>query len=270
MAFERRRSPRERRLNSDLRALQELSNESSILDFEGRGNPPEQYRIFFHGKGLWRVPDSTDVLLRDYHEVTITLTSAYPRMIPELAWQTPIFHPNISASGVVCLGGYGTHWVPSLMIDELCNMLWDMIRYRNFDIESPYNREAAVWTKNQTMYGFPVDDRPLRNLVSVERADSLIELDESHLLDQSAPKPPAPLSSPAPPARPQPPGVQPAWNPGMAPLPGNPYPASPNSQSPVYPTPPSADESEVQFLDPTDSPAPPNEESGDNDIMFIE
>ena len=166
MAFERRRSPRERRLNSDFRALQELSKESSILDFQGSGSPPEQYRISFHGKGLFRVPDSTDVMLRDYHEVTITLTSAYPRMIPELAWQTPIFHPNISASGVVCLGGYGTHWVPSLMIDELCKMLWDMIRYRNFDIESPYNREAAVWTKNQTLYTLPVDDRPLRNIVN--------------------------------------------------------------------------------------------------------
>ena len=66
-------------------------------------------------------------------------------MMPELAWKSPIFHPNISASGVVCLGGYGTYWVPSLALDELCSMLWDMIRYENFDETSPYNREAAAW-----------------------------------------------------------------------------------------------------------------------------
>lgn len=167
MVFERKRSPRERRLNSDLRALQDLTQNSSIVRYEAAGDPPERYRIFFQGIGLWRAPDSSDVLLRDHHEVAVTLTSAYPRSIPEIAWQTPIFHPNISASGVVCLGGYGTHWVPSLMIDELCHMLWDMIRYRNFDIESPYNREAAVWTKNQAQYAFPLDDRPLRDQVKV-------------------------------------------------------------------------------------------------------
>ncbi len=265
MAFERRRSPRERRLNSDLRALQELSKESSILDYEGRGNPPEQYRIFFHGKGLWRVPDSTDVMLRDYHEVTITLTSAYPRMIPELAWQTPIFHPNISASGVVCLGGYGTHWVPSLMIDELCNMLWDMIRYKNFDIESPYNREAAVWTKNQTMFTFPVDERPLRNLVNVVREDASIDLDDSHGLEKKR----AGFQTP------QPNHPQPTWpatssdlnNPSLIP------PTSPvqHSQPLANPAQPSVNESEVHFLDATDPPkrSDPEPES-DNDIMFIE
>ena len=87
-------------------------------------------------------------------------------MIPSLAWQTPIFHPNISSGGVVCLGGYGTHWVPSLTLDEMCIMLWDMIRYRNYDSESPYNREAAIWVKNQTQFALPIDNRPLRNLVA--------------------------------------------------------------------------------------------------------
>jgi hypothetical protein len=45
-------------------------------------------------------------------------------------------------------------------------MLWDMIRYRNFDIESPYNREAAIWAKNQNNFRLPVDGRPLRNRMS--------------------------------------------------------------------------------------------------------
>ena len=84
--------------------------------------------------------------------------------MPELRWLTPIYHPNISEIGMVCLGGYGTHWVPSLNLDELCGMLWDMARYHNYDIRSPYNREAALWVANQTAFRFPLDARPLRDL----------------------------------------------------------------------------------------------------------
>ena len=84
--------------------------------------------------------------------------------MPELRWLTPIYHPNISEIGLVCLGGYGTHWVPSLQLDELCNMLWDMARFHNYDIRSPYNRDAALWAANQTTFTFPTDRRALRDL----------------------------------------------------------------------------------------------------------
>ena len=53
--------------------------------------------------------------------------------------------------------------MPSLNLDELCEMLWDMIRYANFDVESPYNREAANWAKMQNEFRLPVDPRPIRD-----------------------------------------------------------------------------------------------------------
>src|SRR5262249_16563134 len=90
--------------------------------------------------------------------------ASYPRTMPEIRWMTPIYHPNISEIGMVCLGGYGTHWVPSVQLDELCIMLWDMLRYHNYDIRSPYNRDAALWVANQTVILFPTDARPLRDL----------------------------------------------------------------------------------------------------------
>jgi len=160
-----RRSPRTRRLISDHQAVQRLAGESSIFSFEAKGAPPEVYRFIFRGLGIWR-PQAHQVALRDEHTVIVELGAAYPRLIPGLSWQTPVFHPNISSGGVVCLGGYGTHWAPSLTLDELCVMLWDMIRYKNFDTESPYNRDAALWAKSQQQFGLPVDTRPLRNLVS--------------------------------------------------------------------------------------------------------
>ncbi|MCR9117140.1 MAG: ubiquitin-conjugating enzyme E2 [bacterium] len=161
-----RESPRMRRLRSDHRALTQLANESSILEFTVDGNPPDFYRLTFSGNGFWRPENAADVFVQQRHIVTVKLGAAYPRLMPELAWQSPIFHPNISASGVVCLGGYGSHWVPSVGLDELVVMLWDMIRYQNYDIESPYNREAAAWARSQSSYGFPCDTRPLRDLVA--------------------------------------------------------------------------------------------------------
>jgi hypothetical protein len=160
----------------------QLSADSQILDFTAPGplfgGPPEVYDVRFSGLGLWKPDGSDEVLIREGHEVVVRLGASYPRMMPELIWRTPIFHPNISANGVVCLGGYSTHWVPSLQLDELCTMLWDMIRYANYDVDSPYNRAAAQWTKEQTRYQLPIDHRPLRD---VSRESTAHEPEQSPL-----------------------------------------------------------------------------------------
>ncbi len=165
-------SPRTRRLRTDRKVLTELRSESTILDFDVNDVRSESYTVRFFGKGLWRCDGSGEVLIRDRHEVKIDLGAGYPRSLPGLSWITPIFHPNISAGGVVCLGGYGTHWVPSLNLGELCEMLWDMIRYRNFDVESPYNREAALWAKSQHTHQLPIDPRPIRDRVATPQNDT--------------------------------------------------------------------------------------------------
>ena len=155
-------SPRIRRLHNDLAALERIRSDSSVFRFSAQGDPPQHYMISFKGKGLWR--DRGKVRVLEDHRVEIKLGASYPRTIPEIRWITPVYHPNISEIGMVCLGGYGTHWVPSVQLDELCVMLWDMARYHNYDIRSPYNREAALWVANQTTFLFPTDSRPVRDL----------------------------------------------------------------------------------------------------------
>jgi hypothetical protein len=146
-----------------LAALERLRSESSVFVFKtAHGNPPQHYTLGFRGASLSR--DRGKIVVREYHEVDIRLGTQYPRTMPELRWLTPIYHPNISEIGMVCLGAYGTHWVPSLALDELCVMLWDMARYQNYDIRSPYNREAALWAANQSSFRFPMDGRTLRDL----------------------------------------------------------------------------------------------------------
>jgi len=185
-----RESPRTRRLRTDLKALESLRNDSTILDFVAQGNPPESYVITFHGRGLYRREGNPETLVRDSHEVAVRLGASYPRVMPEMGWRSPIFHPNISGSGVVCLGGYGTYWVPSLNLDELCEMLWDMIRFQNYDPSSPYNREAARWIEHQREFTLPIDTRPIRDrLTDDETQPTAVEpvldaevlfLDDSH------------------------------------------------------------------------------------------
>ena len=43
-----------------------------------------------------------------------------------------------------------------------CSGTW--LRYHNYDIRSPYNRDAALWVASQTTFLFPTDPRPLRDL----------------------------------------------------------------------------------------------------------
>ncbi len=233
MAYE---SPRIRRLRSDLAALERLKAESTVFRFKAvTGTPPQHYVIGFAGKSLAR--EKGKVVVRDFHEVDVKLGASYPRTMPELRWLTPIYHPNISEIGMICLGAYGTHWVPSLALDELCVMLWDMARYQNYDIRSPYNREAALWTANQTAHRFPMDGRPLRDLrtgaprveppapkapepepephpfepiIELDDTNSVVVLDMEVDLRPSAPRPPRePLNLfPNAPARPTPPPVQ--------------------------------------------------------------
>jgi ubiquitin-protein ligase len=154
-------SPQMRRLKNDLIAMEALAGDSTVFRFTSSGKPATRYLIEFHGRSLAR--EKGKVAFRDFHQVEIKLGAAYPRTMPEMRWLTPIYHPNISEIGLICLGGYGTHWVPSLHLDDLCTMLWDMARYHNYDIRSPYNREAALWASNQTTFPFPTDMRPMRD-----------------------------------------------------------------------------------------------------------
>ena len=180
-----RKSPRQRRLEADFRSVVELNAESSIFSFNATGDPPTRYRLLFDGPGIYR-DSNGKIQLIEKHEVIVELGAAYPRLVPNLLWQTPIFHPNISNNGVVCLGGYGTHWVPSLTLDEMSTMLWDMIRYKNFDIQSPYNREAALWARDQRMYHFPLDDRDIRDLVNKpKKPDNQFETSDTSVDDES-------------------------------------------------------------------------------------
>ncbi|RUL89099.1 ubiquitin--protein ligase [Tautonia sociabilis] len=174
--------------------MERLRDESTIFRFGAQGDPPQRYLIEFHGRSLAR--ERGKVIEWQTHQVEVKLGASYPRTMPELRWLSPIFHPNISEIGLVCLGGYNTHWVPSLQLDELCEMLWDMARFHNYDLRSPYNREAALWAASQATFAFPMDDRPLRDLRAAKGREAVVSRPES-FNRRSGISEPASLSAPS-------------------------------------------------------------------------
>jgi ubiquitin-protein ligase len=171
-------TPRVRRLKADSDALRLLRENSTILDYQAFGDPAERYMVTLRGKGLVRKAESDPVEVAEVHRVEIRLGIDYPRSRPDLQWLTSIYHPNISAVGAVCLGGYSTNWVPSLGLSELCEMLWDMVRYANYDPKSAYNYAAGRWCETQTQYDFPLDARTLRDRMTKTIGDNIIRFSE--------------------------------------------------------------------------------------------
>jgi ubiquitin-protein ligase len=168
-------TPRVRRLKADADAMKLLKENSTIVDFQAHGDPAERYLITLKGKGLLRKSEADPVEIAEVHRVEIRLGIDYPRSRPDLQWLTAIYHPNISAVGAVCLGGYSTNWVPSLGLAELSEMLWDMVRYANYDPKSAYNYAAGRWSETQTQYDFPLDPRDLRDRMTRTIGDNIIK-----------------------------------------------------------------------------------------------
>jgi ubiquitin-protein ligase len=171
-------TPRTRRLKADFEGLRALKDHSSILDFQAFGDPPERYLVTLRGKGLIRKSENDPVETAEVHRVEIRLGIDYPRSRPDLQWLTNIYHPNISAVGAVCLGGYSTSWVPSLQLAELCEMLWDMVRYANYDPKSAYNYAAGRWSEAQAEFQMPIDKRALRDRMARTVGDNIIRFTE--------------------------------------------------------------------------------------------
>lgn len=89
----------------------------------------------------------------------IELLSRYPFQEPSATITTPIFHPNVYASGKVCLG---TKWLPTQGLDLLIKRIIQIITFDPLILNeaSPANGKALSWYKQaSTQYpsSFPTD-----------------------------------------------------------------------------------------------------------------
>jgi len=159
-------TPRERRLLSDLRQMNELASSGEVV-FRAEGSPPETYHVMFNLPGLARKTDGT-LVVRGLHRCTLYLHRDYPRRPPVVTWLTPVFHPNLlppERNGGVCIGT----WSASESVADLCRRLRDLVSYRALNALDALDQEAGAWASaNAVDPGTPVAELallPVENVV---------------------------------------------------------------------------------------------------------
>lgn len=177
-------------LEDEIRSLQQFAEGNEILSVERVERNPQQIRLIFQGIGLG--PGDTlddEVEPRDRHECDVHFTSRYPDDPPQLRWQTPIYHPNLSSSGFVDLDDVGCSWEADPSLTTLCECIWNTIRMARVDLSDVKNMTAKGWLERQTEFELPLDKRELRvsvhprpeNIVHYQRRDGTLDLvDQKH------------------------------------------------------------------------------------------
>lgn len=154
---------RDRLLANQLESLSKLSGDSSILDFQHQGDPPEEYQVTFRGLGISGIDDDGNPIFTDSHQILIQMAYLYPDRGPDLKWETPIFHPNVSNSGFVDLRDIGLQWDPKMDLEIICERLWDVIRLAYVDIPGAKQLAARDWFRTGLNLNLPLDARTLRD-----------------------------------------------------------------------------------------------------------
>ena len=146
------------RLQSDLERLQALATTSggriALHSGPTAASPFAIVELRYATAGSDRYP----LERREQTRIGIALPARYPFQPPLATVQTPIWHPNVFASGTICLG---TRWSPTEGLDLFVQRLARLLTFDPLlvNIASAANREAAAWyerARRQHPAGVPV------------------------------------------------------------------------------------------------------------------
>lgn len=97
--------------------------------------------------------------VQDETKIKIELLAKYPFVEPKVTIATPVFHPNVYSSGLIC---FGTKWLPTQGLDLLVQRVVQIITFDKsiLNEDSPANRAALDWyrrARSQHSSAFPTD-----------------------------------------------------------------------------------------------------------------
>ncbi len=139
----------------------------SINVIQVEGQPPDSYEIEYLIKGYVRDVDGT-IREGSQHRIRISLPFGYPHFPPTVKPLTSIFHPDIDPDAV----RIADFWQQNSSLPELILHIAEMICGNIYNLEDPFNQEAADW------YAEHINELPLDSLHIAD-----IESTEDHLDD---------------------------------------------------------------------------------------
>lgn len=145
-------SPRELRLNSEIKELDKLQSRSRYISVKYSGEPTNKLLITYTCTGVYRDEVTGEVRRTTFHQMEIQIPEKYPNERPFFRWLTPIFHPNIVVGNNVCLGDI---WEVSNTLKEYIIDIGELIQYKRFNATNSYNDAASEWVK-KNQHTFPV------------------------------------------------------------------------------------------------------------------
>jgi ubiquitin-protein ligase len=147
------------RIRADAERLQTLSARSSgrirAVQLPARGMPRAVIEMDYATAGSRAYPAER----RTQTRLVLDLPGRYPFQPPIATITTPIQHPNVFASGVVCIG---TKWLPSEGIDLFVRRIAQLVTFDPLivNVGSAANRDALGWyldAKRRHPEAFPTD-----------------------------------------------------------------------------------------------------------------
>lgn len=85
------------------------------------------------------------------YKLKITIPPDYPFKPPHIVFDTPIFHPNISQDGIICVDILKNNWSPALTLERI--MLSIMMLLETPNPDDPLDAGAAsLYKRNREEY----------------------------------------------------------------------------------------------------------------------
>lgn len=178
------------RLQSDLERLRALAASSDgrivLLSAPTAAAPYASLELRYATAGSDRYP----VERREQTRISISLPARYPFQPPMASVQTSVWHPNVFASGTICLG---TRWSPTEGLDLFVQRLARLLTFDPLLVNtaSAANREAAAWyerARRQHPQAFPTD-RPEFGAATARRVGGRVRWHETPPRDGRVPFP---------------------------------------------------------------------------------
>ncbi|MCW5205558.1 hypothetical protein VU08_01315 [Desulfobulbus sp. F5] len=142
-----------------------LEQQPRITLMQTEGEPPDCYEIEYRLAGMVRDADGT-IRKASQHVILVTLPFGYPHFPPTVKPLTPLFHPDIDPDAV----RISSHWQQSPSLAKLIVQVGEMICGKNYNLEDPFNQEAADWYA-QHATELPLDSLEVASDESIDEFD---------------------------------------------------------------------------------------------------